>query len=260
MSATLTPEQLQRIAKKTTVSYDQEMDPFRLDEMRIEAGDHERLEMKQEMAALRYVSDSSEQAVEIALQRWEQNYDNADTKKQRWAGQQRWQGKENEEMRVGRIMHAYTFIDTLRRSGVDARIDTPKVTIYAINPDGERKAVHTPTLSSARLWLNHGSNKGLVGVNAWVPDEESGRRIQKTVSTLQYPYAQEFSVMRFNQYNVPTKEKFRGWRTTLLVLIISGVLTEKEAHKAFGEPLGPAAEFYRQQLQAYRKARMGLTQ
>jgi hypothetical protein len=148
----------------------------------------------------------------------------------------------------------------LRRSGVYARIDTPKQTIWTEDHDGRKTVLVTPTMSSARIWLNHGTTRGLVGVNAWVKDEVSGRRVEKTVTTLQYPYAQEWSVMRFSDYNVPTKEKFRGWRTTLLNLIVAEVLTEAEAHRAFGNPHGPASEFYQLQLQVQRNIRMGVMQ
>ena len=97
-------------------------------------------------------------------------------------------------------------------------------------------------------------------MNAWVKDEATGMLIEKTVTSLQYPYSQEWSVMRFDQYNVPKKEKYRGWRTALLVLILADVITEKEAHRAFGAGRGPASEFYQMQLQTHRNVRMGLTQ
>jgi len=228
--------------------YDKEMEP-EYDEA-----------MKQEMARLRYTSATSEEAIEMMLQRFEENLCNEATRKQRWAGQERWQGKEAEEMRRGRVLHAYTFMEILRRSGVDARIDTPKGFKWVEGDGGVLNTFVTPTVSSARLWLNHGSNKGLVGVNAWVKDEESGTLIEKTVTSLQYPYSQEWSVMRFDKYNVPTKEKFRGWRTALLVLIIAGVLTEEEAHRAFGPGTGDASEFYQMQLQVQRNIRKGVSQ
>jgi hypothetical protein len=227
-------------------NYDQELTPV-YDEA-----------MRKEMAELRFATDSSEEAVEMMLKRFEENYCHEDTRKQRWNGQERWQGKEAEEMRRGRVLHAYEFIAILRRSGVDARIDTPKRLIFTEDNEGRKTQWVTPTISSARIWLNHGSNKGLVGVNAWVKDEASGRRIEKTITSLQYPYSQEWSVMRFNQYNVPVKEKYRGWRTTLLVLMMADVLTEQEAHKAFGPGRGVASEFYQLQLQAYRNIRMGV--
>jgi hypothetical protein len=76
------------------------------------------------------------------------------------------------------------------------------------------------------------------------------------VAALQDGVSPEWSLYHFDQYDVPTSEKYHGWRTCLLSLILRGVLTEQEAHSAFGMPTGQASEFYREQLFAYRN-RMG---
>jgi len=174
---------------------------------------------------------SPEELVEIMLKEFEFNYNSPATQQQRWAGQARWQGRENEEMRVMNIRHPYWFMRQLRRAGIDAR---------------ESESRH------ARLWLNSWSLIGRIGVNAWVRGEV------RTITTLQYPYGPEWSVMRFNDYNVPTNEKYRGWRTALLALIIADAITEDEAERAFGKVSGEASIFYRQQLQNNRTVKMGL--
>ena len=84
-----------------------------------------------------------------------------------------------------------------------------------------------------------------------------GRKIQRTLTSLQEPYGPEWSVMRFNEHGVATKEKFRGWRTAMLVLIAAGVLTEEEVDRAFGPPMGEAGAWYRSQLQTYRQIKLG---
>ena len=183
----------------------------------------------------KHMTTSPQQTVEAALEKYEENY--MAVKNQRWDGQRRWQGRENEEMRLVRIMHPHSVMRALRHGGVDARID-----------DDTR----------GRIWLNPFSRLGRVGVNAWVKDEQAQRRVVKTVTTLQYPYGPEFSIMRFNEYNVPTEEKYRGWRTALLALIVADVITEGEAERAFGPALGEAAHFYRIQLQTYRRIKLGL--
>lgn len=180
--------------------------------------------------AQRFVKPT-DQNVERALAEYEKSYHHEGTRRQRWAGQKRWMGKEAEEMRLVQILHPYTFLRRLRRAGVDARAEEHK---------------------NARLWLNAGTVLGRIGINAHV---EGAPRF---ITTIQYPYAPEYSVMRFNQYDVPQEEKFRGWRTTLLCLIVAGLITEKEAERAFGPAVGPASEFYRQQLQINRRVRMGL--
>lgn len=155
---------------------------------------------------------------------------------QRWKGQERWQGRENEAMRLVNIIHPHTFIDRLNRAGIRASLD----------------AEMPGQVRHARIWLNSFSLIGRIGVNAWVDGEPT------TVTTLQYPYGPEWSIMRFDEKNVPTNEKYRGWRTTLLTLICTNVVTEEEAHRAFGKPIGMAASFYLEQLYEHRKIRLGL--
>lgn len=162
----------------------------------------------------------------------------AKTKKQKWKGQERWQGRENEEMRVVNILHPNKFIFRLQRAGIDARKEYSQY---------------------ARLWLYDNQVLDRVGIGAWVKDEATERVDLKTVSTLQDAGSPEWSVMRFNEWDVPTNEKYRGWRTALLHLIFANVITEEEAHRAFGKPIeNEASEFYRQQLQTNRKRRLGL--
>lgn len=188
-------------------------------------------------------------AVEEALRQWERN--TAAVKDYRWHGQERWQGRENEEMRLVRILHPHTIMARLRRAGVEARIDESK---------------------QARIWLNSWSKLGRVGVNAWIAPPEgldlssvaaehrNGQRIAQTITTLQYPYGPEYSIMRFDAHNLPTAEKYRGWRTALLALIVANVLTEAEVERAFGPAIGPAGEFYREQLYYHRRIVLGIEQ
>lgn len=172
----------------------------------------------------RVLDKSPQQNVEAMLLEFEKNY--RMRKQFRWKGQERWQGAANEAMRVVNLMTPAKFIVKLQAAGVHASI-TPNV--------------------DARLSLNNYTKLGLIGVGAKID-----RKLQ-TATVLQYPIGPEFSVMRFDQYNVPTKEKFRGWRTALLCLILKGVVTKSEAVRAFGPCEGQAGEFYREQLKAYRE-------
>jgi hypothetical protein len=183
---------------------------------------------------------------------------------QRLPDQDRWKGRENEEQRLVNILHPSQVMRRLRRAGVDAR--------DAESPE-------------ARIWLNDWSAGGMVGVNAWVNPQEldeegyllalshatgqaqkdilsdnfraclEGRKIQRTLTSLQEPYGPEWSVMRFNEHGVATKERYRGWRTAMLVLIVAEVLTEEEVDAAFGKPMGEAGAWYRSQLQVWRTIR-----
>jgi hypothetical protein len=219
----MSPAQLQAaIAAQAADDYDQELDnPL--------TRHPEVAQLLREMRH-RYLK-SSNQNVEMALMQWEMSYNHEGTRRQRWPGQRRWQGKEAEEMRLVQIMHPYKFLRKLREVGVDARVEEHK---------------------NARLWLNPFTLVGRIGVNARVCGEAM------TVTSLQYPYGPEYSIMRFNDYDVPTEERFRGWRTALLCLIVSEVITQEEAEKAFGPAVGPASEFYREQLQINRRVKMGL--
>lgn len=173
---------------------------------------------------------SPNQTIEQALRQHEKNV--KASRPQRWEGQERWQGRENEEMRLVRIYHPNVFMRMLQAAGVSTSFNT-------------ERSQHV------RLWLNDFERVGRVGVNAWVPDEETGRKIAKTVATLQVP-APEYTIMRFNEYNVPTNERYHGWRTTLLDLITSRAITEEEAERAFGPAIGIAGAFYRKQLYDFR--------
>lgn len=60
-------------------------------------------------------------------------------------------------------------------------------------------------------------------------------------------------MMRFDEHGVPLAEKYRGWRTPLLQLILKGVISQKKAEEAFGKPpTTPAFHRYNALLQSYR--------
>lgn len=69
---------------------------------------------------------------------------------------------------------------------------------------------------------------------------------------VQYGWMPEFSVMNFDHNGLPLAERFRGWRTCLLQLILKGVVTEEVAHKTFGAAYGPASERYNSVLYGIR--------
>lgn len=66
----------------------------------------------------------------------------------------------------------------------------------------------------------------------------------------------EYEIVRVDEHNLPVGSK-RGWRTVLLRLIKSGLVTEEQAIKCFGHPSnGEAARFYLAELQSHRQQRM----
>lgn len=202
--------------------------------------------------------EGTQQTIEAEQELFEENYRNAHAK--RWKGQDRWIGRRNEEMRLVNILHPHAVIEKLQRAGVAASID-PAVKWVWIPDDSTGLLVLRPkVLSEARLWLNDfviyrkgtgDTHAGRVGVCAWVKDGDE-RRV-KCVTSLQWDCGPEWSLMHFDMFDVPTCERYRGWRTALLALILHDVLTEEEVDRAFGPVIeNEASELYRETLRGYR--------
>jgi len=155
------------------------------------------------------------------------------SKPNQWDGQGRWIGKENEEMRIGLILTPFQFLERLERVTGLGRVWLNRFAVL------NRVALLAPDRSTPNLILLPGQ-----------PEPKPGEPLQ--VGTLQWPCGSEWMVMRFDEYGVPTTAKYLGWRTALLSMIQLGVVTEKEAHKAFPLGTGPAANWYREQLQMLR--------
>lgn len=64
----------------------------------------------------------------------------------------------------------------------------------------------------------------------------------------------EFSTYEFDEKDIPVKEKKRGWRTILLRLIKTKIITEQQCREMFGEPEGQAATVWKRTLHAWRNS------
>lgn len=109
---------------------------------------------------------------------------------------------EDVQQRIGKVMHAVTFLNKLRDSGINCW--------YAAHP--------------------HPDKCKLVVSNKY------GVQEPKTVCWVPIGYMPELSIMRFDEHGVPTNERRRGWRTCLLQAILKDVLTEENAIELFGPP------------------------
>jgi hypothetical protein len=199
---------------------------------------------------LPYDDTHNQQLIEEEQQWFERNY--AAAAAQRWTGQERWMGKENEEMRLVNILHPHAVFEKLRAAGINASIDPAVDWVWDSDHKTGLIVKRQKTLSNARLWLHDAVLLGRVAISAWV--WQDGERRPQYITHLQYPYGPEWSVMRFNEYDVPTCEKYRGWRTAMLKLIIDGILTEEEVDRAFGPvTTGEVSALYREQLAAHRE-------
>jgi hypothetical protein len=173
----------------------------------------------------------------------------------RWQQQARFTGKENEEMRTVNILSPNQVIRRLQRAGVDARLDAGEYWVEGIDHHTGEKIRERRERCEGRLWLHDFVNQGRIGISAWL--YEDGVRVRRCVTHLQYPWSQEWSLLTFNEYDIPVGERRRGWRTAMLELILKGVLTEDEVNRAFGPvALNGVSQLYRERLYHYRKRGM----
>jgi hypothetical protein len=120
--------------------------------------------------------------------------------------------------RVGKVKGVATFITQLQRAGLNCW--------YRRHP--------------------HNDKLTLVVVNKLSKEAEVGCWVQ-------FGFMPELSVMRFDEHGVPTTEKYRGWRTCLLQLILKGAISQKKAEEVFGKPpTTPAFHRYNRTLQSFR--------
>jgi hypothetical protein len=152
-------------------------------------------ELEAEIAGLRYHDKSSSQNEE-ELARWKELNDGA-------LGEYRWCTKEeyaDVEARMGRLMHSTELINKLRnelklKCWYREHPQEDKITLVVQRKEGLPLEVG--------CWVKQG----------WMP---------------------EYTVMGFDDHGVPLAEKYRGWRTAILQLILKGFTTEEKAHRVFG--------------------------
>lgn len=123
---------------------------------------------------------------------------------------------ENDACRIGKILTHAEFINLLR--------DSCNLKCYYTQHPQDRK------LTLLVEW------KGKLEVGCWA----------------QWGQMPEFSMCRFDDHGTIIDEKFRGWRTCLLQLILKGFLTEETVTKVFGEAIGPASKRYNSLLYEWR--------
>jgi hypothetical protein len=101
------------------------------------------------------------------------------------------------------------------------------------------------------------------GVKCWYRDHPQPGKMTLIVQVgdmkpevgcwVQIGFMPELSVMRFDEHGIPTTEKYRGWRTALLQLILKSVIMERKANEVFGKPaVTPAFHRYNWTLKQFR--------
>lgn len=103
------------------------------------------------------------------------------------------------------------------------------------------------------------------GVHCWYRFHGQPRKITLVIQRknhepevgcwVQLGFAPELSIMDFDEHGVPLAEKYRGWRTCLLQLILKSAITEAKADEVFGKPKTTEAfHRYNATLQSFRNA------
>lgn len=148
-------------------------------------------------------------------------------KGEKWEGQERWEGEDNENMRMGKILTPHEFIHKLQKVIGTERVQLSR---YGYLPHPGARSARVPLLVYNPRRFEIGQDEFL------------------RVGTVQHPCGTEWMMMKFDEHGIPTYPKYLGWRTALLTMIRLGAITEKEAHKAFPLDNSQAASWYRQQL------------
>lgn len=201
---------------------------------------------------LPYTDTSDPELIEAERKAWEENY--RAHAAQRWPGQERWMGRENEEMRLVNILHPHAVFQKLQDAGVDCSIEPSVEWVWDIDHKTGLTVPTQRTRNSSRFWLHDVVIKDRVGITGWV--NRNGKRTAQYVTYLQYPLGPEWSLMYFDEYDVPIHERYRGWRTGILRLIQEELVTEEQVDRAFGPVVHNAAsELYLEQLDDFRKTK-----
>lgn len=181
-------------------------------------GVEEKLTPEMESAITSYaenVHDDSSNQTKEELARWKEGNDAA-AKEYQWCTPEEYH---DIQARFGRILHSSTVINMLR--------DKCKLSCwYRTHPHADKLTL--------------------------LIDQSGGTQPAQVACWVQNGWSPEYTVMGFDDHGVPLAEKYRGWRTVLLQLIMKGALTEELAHKVFGRAVAPCAGRYNALLYNWR--------
>jgi hypothetical protein len=137
---------------------------------------------------------------------------------------------ELKQRRTGRIFHMNTFIDLLKKTGLNC---------WYTNYSGTKAG------DTLGLFVGH---EGLIS-----PRCSHAPGAPHYVGFVQVPYMQEYEELYFDDHDLPLGSRRRGWRTIGLMLIEQKLVTEEKFHEVFGAPhTGPVSRRYLQYLSYLR--------
>lgn len=151
----------------------------------------------------------------------EDNYNSAAVRAQRWEHQLEYM--EDDECRSGRMRHSSEIYGFLKK--------------------------HAPS-----LYFMDGRIENDISIFRTYGVPQPGAD-GKTFAYLMYMpsgFMPEFSLIEYGPQDQPVRERRRGWRTVLLRMIKSGIVTEQQVDDRFGKATGPGAVPYNRQLQIHR--------
>lgn len=117
--------------------------------------------------------------------------------------------------------------------------------------------IHVLSQLVPSLYITDGNIQGDLAVfrTYGVPQPHLEGRTFEYLFYIPTGYLPEFSLYEFNERDIPQREKQRGWRTVLLRLIKSGLLTEESVNHVFGPATGPGSTIYNSTLYDFRNRR-----
>lgn len=97
------------------------------------------------------------------------------------------------------------------------------------------KKLRANGITCALLASDYVSHGGLPTAALWcIPPARKSRL--RFVCYVDIPMMFEWSVLKLNQYGIPSGEESRGWRTVAVQLVEKDIITEAQCHKIFGAP------------------------
>lgn len=161
----------------------------------------------------------------------EMNFNSEAVKRQRFDNQLDYM---NDEARYGKQMHSSEFISRLYR-----------------------------IISPEKLYLTDGNFIGDIAVyqisGVKRPDFDGPRNDFKYQFYMPLGLMPECSIYEFDHRAIPVREHKRGWRTVLLKLIKSKLISESDVDWEFGKPNGLGTVVYQRELQKFRNKELRLT-
>jgi len=116
---------------------------------------------------------------------------------------------------------------------IEDQADLTNEVARKVNPMSADEFIAKLRKNGIKCFTVYNGLKGTVGLWCLPPKQVARARY---VCYMQIPAMYEWSVLRVDRHNIPSGEKFRGWRTVLMELIKKEILTEYQAHKIFGHP------------------------